>query len=61
MSELVVQDGHLDRRALTFLGLDEQWLLNELRRLKAGEIRNLFIAGVDEEGRLFWQEKEQKK
>ena len=40
MSELVVQDGHMDKRALKFLGLDEQWLLMELQRLKAGEIRN---------------------
>jgi len=61
MSELVVQDGHVDQQALNFLGLDEQWLLMELKRLKAGEIRNLFIVGMDEEGRLFWQEKERKR
>ncbi len=60
MSELVVQDGHLDRRALKFLGLEERWLLSELEKLRAGEIHNLFIVGLDEEGQLFWQAKEKK-
>ena len=59
-AQLLVLDGRVNRRALRELGKDEAWLQSSLQCAQAGPIDGLYLAGTDEQGRLFWQAREQR-
>lgn len=58
---LLIMDGELNSYELKRSGKDEKWLEKELKRQKAGNIRDVFIASLDAQGELFVQLKEGKK
>ncbi len=58
--ELLILDGKINRNGLKALGYDETWLKQRLAKAHAGQPKDLFLAGLDAKGKLFWQRKEQR-
>lgn len=58
--ELLVLDGKINQNCLTHLEKDEAWLRSLLQKKGAAPPESLFLAGLDETGSLYWQEKENK-
>ena len=58
LSYLLVLDGHVNQRSLHALGFDETWLEKQLASMKMPKIADVFVAGVDEQGSFFAQEKQ---
>jgi len=61
MGALLILDGHINQRALQALGYDEQWLDHQLQRLGLQRFAEVFVAGIDESGRVFAQKKNQRR
>lgn len=57
MGVLLVLDGHVNNMALESAGLDEKWLTKTLQRQKIDHPKELFVAGLDENGQFFFQKK----
>ncbi len=57
MARLLVMYGQINDRELRAAGRDRRWLTAQLARLGLTAKQTL-VAGVDEEGRFFAQEKE---
>ncbi len=54
----VILDGHVNRRALSRLGYDENWLHKQLSQAHIDHPRQIFIAGVDSGGQFYYQRKQ---
>ncbi len=57
-SEIFIQDGRINSQTLQNSGHDFKWLSEQLKRLKIDDYRQVFIAGLDNKGQFFLQEKE---
>lgn len=56
---LVILDGHINNHALQKLGYNESWLDNQIKIAKAGPVEQIFAAGIDVNGKFFFQKKEE--
>ena len=54
----MISDGKVMKKKLHALGLNEQWLKNELAARKYGPIEDTFIFTRDECGRIYYVAKE---
>ncbi|SFU93071.1 DUF421 domain-containing protein [Alicyclobacillus macrosporangiidus] len=50
---LVIIDGHVMERSLRDAGFTREWLLEEVRKLGAQDFRDVFLAQVDSNGRVY--------
>lgn len=53
----LIIDGHILAKNVHSLGLDEQWLIEELNVLGLNDIKNILYASIDTTGKIFYQEK----
>jgi len=58
MPQILISDGRVMKKKLHALGLNEQWLKNELAARKYGAIEDTFIFTRDECGRIYYVAKE---
>jgi len=56
----LILDGIIQQSALTQAGLDEEWLLRELKKFGINDLKQVIIATLDAQGRLLYQAKELK-
>ena len=61
MGMLLILDGHVNQVGLTACGRDEHWLAEQLRKNHIAGAAAVFAAGLDEQGRFFWQKKAQRR
>ena len=61
MGMLLILDGHVNQVGLTACGRDEHWLAEQLRKNHIAGTAAVFAAGLDEQGRFFWQKKAQRR
>lgn len=57
---LLILDGHVNQRALDAFGYDESWLVDKLKIEGIESTKEVFVAGLDENGKFFWQKKQGK-
>jgi len=57
LSHDLVLDGIIQKRTLAKLGLDENWLRQELSRFGISDLKQVLIATLDSQGRLLYQTK----
>lgn len=55
LARLLILDGAVNKKALRECGLDPSWLAKQLSLRKIKSAREVFVAGVDEEGQFFAQ------
>ncbi len=60
MGTLLILDGHVNQQALTAVGLNERWLHDILQKNRLRSPKEAFVAGLDENGRFFFQKKNQR-
>jgi uncharacterized membrane protein YcaP (DUF421 family) len=61
MPQILISDGKVMKKKLSHLGLNEQWLKNELSARGGGTIEDTFILTRDECGRIYYVAKEKKR
>jgi len=61
MPQILISDGKVMKKKLKKLGLNEQWLTNELAARGIGSIQDAFIFTRDECGNIYFSAKEKKK
>ncbi len=57
-SEILIQDGRINNLTLQNCGYDINWLNMQINKCKVSDYRQVFIAGLDNKGQFFLQEKE---
>jgi uncharacterized membrane protein YcaP (DUF421 family) len=60
MPEILISDGKVMKNKLQKLGLNEQWLTNELTARGVGAIKDVFVFTRDECGNIYLMTKEKK-
>jgi uncharacterized membrane protein YcaP (DUF421 family) len=57
-SAILIIDGDVSHNALRKINLDEKWLETELRKFGVERTKDVFFAGLDSQGNLYWQLKD---
>lgn len=57
-ANMVVLDGHINKKALENIAKDKEWLLRLLKKFNIEDPGQLFIAGIDGKGEFYYQYKE---
>ncbi|RQD74605.1 MAG: DUF421 domain-containing protein [Candidatus Syntrophonatronum acetioxidans] len=57
----LIIDGEIDYDSLRKVGLREKWLQEELKKFGIKDIREVFFASIDVQGKLYFQKKDAKK
>ena len=60
MPQLLISDGKVMKNKLQKLGLNEQWLQNELISRGIQSIKDVFVFTRDECGNIYYMEKQKK-
>jgi uncharacterized membrane protein YcaP (DUF421 family) len=60
MPQILISDGKVMKKKLQHLGLNEQWLKNELTARGCASIEDAFIFTRDECGRVYYVPKDKK-
>ncbi len=55
----LIVDGHVDSQNLRSVGLNENWLKTELSKFGINDFKEVFLASLDTDGKLFYQRKQQ--
>ena len=55
----LIMDGKIEYRNLIKINLDEKWLRNKLAEFGITDIKRVFLASLDTQGKLFYQTKEE--
>ncbi|MGE5473554.1 MAG: DUF421 domain-containing protein [Ignavibacteriales bacterium] len=53
----LIIDGHILSKNLYSIGLNEQWLSNELEKLGVSDTKDVLYADIDTSGKIFYQKK----
>lgn len=55
---MLISDGKINKAELERSGKSEKWLNQELKKKKIPSVKDVFVASLDEDGKLFLQKKE---
>lgn len=55
---MLISDGKINKAELKRSGKSEKWLNQELKKKKISSVKDVFVASLDEDGKLFLQKKE---
>lgn len=55
---MLISDGKINKAELERSGKSEKWLNQELKKKKISSVKDIFVASLDEDGKLFLQKKE---
>ena len=55
---MLISDGKINKAELERSGKSEKWLNQELKKKKISSVKEVFVASLDEDGKLFLQKKE---
>lgn len=55
---MLISDGKINKAELERSGKSEKWLNQELKKKKISSVKDVFVASLDEDGKLFLQKKE---
>lgn len=57
----LIVDGNINYQNLALIGMNELWLKDEMKKFGIADVKDVLFASMDTEGKLYYQQKEQKK